>query len=301
MPESAGVAAQIVEVMRQLAGKHPGFRPVHAKGLLCAGTFRPSPEARRVTRAAHFQDSPVAVVVRFANASGNPAIGDGTPGVRSMSVKFRLPAGKDADVLANSVEGFVARTPEETLEFFRAQLTPETFPKYLESHPAARDFVARLGPRAIPASYARASYHAEHAFRFTAADGTRRFGRYHFIPEAGEAYLSPDEAGKLGADFLRDEFERRLKAAPAVFRLVLQLAEAGDPTNDPTALWPAARPTVALGRLEITAISPTGAADERRLVFDPVNLTDGIDLSDDPVLLVRSAAYSISYNQRTTG
>ena len=33
------VIAQLVETMRALAGSHPGFRPVHAKGIVCAGTF----------------------------------------------------------------------------------------------------------------------------------------------------------------------------------------------------------------------------------------------------------------------
>ena len=81
----------------------------------------------------------------------------------------------------------------------------------------------------------------------------------------------------------------------------MQLAEEGDPTDDVTALWPADRPLVELGRLEVTGISPTGAADERRLVFDPTNLADGIALSADPILLVRSAAYSISYDHRSKG
>jgi catalase len=56
-----------------------------------------------------------------------------------------------------------------------------------------------------------------------------------------------------------------------------------------------------LGRLEVTAIFPTSAADERGLVFDSTNRTDGIDLSADPILLVRSAAYSISYDHRRKG
>jgi len=56
-----------------------------------------------------------------------------------------------------------------------------------------------------------------------------------------------------------------------------------------------------LGRLEVTGISPTSAADERRLIFDPTNRTDGIDLSADPVLLARSAAYAISYDRRSKG
>jgi len=85
------------------------------------------------------------------------------------------------------------------------------------------------------------------------------------------------------------------------FRLLLQLAEAGDPTDDVTALWPEDRPVVELGRLEVTGISQTSAADERRLIFDPSNRTDGIDLSGDPILLARSAAYAISYDHRSKG
>jgi catalase len=63
------VVAQLVATMRALAGSHPGFRPAHAKGVVCAGTFRPSPEARRQSRAAHLQGAPVATVVRFSSAS----------------------------------------------------------------------------------------------------------------------------------------------------------------------------------------------------------------------------------------
>jgi catalase len=301
--------AEIVETMRTLAGSHAGFRPVHAKGIVCSGTFRPSPEARRVTRAVHLQGGPVPAVIRFANASGNPDVHDGLPGVRSLAVKFQLPDGKSADVLANSVEGFVARTPEELLEFLRAQLPnpatgkpdPDAVPRFLAAHPGAQAFVGRLMQKAVPASYAQASYHAQHAFRFTAADGASQFGRYHFVPEAGEAFVPPDEAGTRSPSFLRHELEARLRAGAAVFRLLLQLAEASDPTDDPTALWPAERRRVELGRLEVTAISSTSLADEQRLVFDPSNRTDGIDLSADPILLARSAAYSISYDYRSKG
>ena len=40
---------------------------------------------------------------------------------------------------------------------------------------------------------------------------------------------------------------------------------------------------------------------ERRRIFDPTNLTDGIDLSADPILPARSAAYSVSYERRSKG
>ena len=97
MPGSAApdrVVAQLVETMRTLAGSHPGFRPAHAKGIVCAGTFHASSDARRVTKASHLQGQSVSTVIRFANASGNPDVHDGQPGVRSLSVKFPLSGDK---------------------------------------------------------------------------------------------------------------------------------------------------------------------------------------------------------------
>ena len=303
------VIAQLVETMRALAGLHPGFRPVHAKGVVCSGTFHGAPEAHDVSRALHLQGQTVPTVIRFSNSSGNPNVHDGVANARALAVKFQLLDGKNTDVLALSIEGFPARTPEDFLAFLQAQLpdpvtgqpTPDALSRFLDGHPATRAFLERLMQKAVPASYGRATYFAEHAFLFTAADGTSRFGRYRWIPEAGEAYISPDDASKRSADFLREELENRIQKSPVVFRLLLQLADQNDPTDDATALWPADRPLVELGRLEIVGISPTSAADERRLVFDPTNLTDGIDLSADPIPLARSAAYSISYDRRSKG
>jgi hypothetical protein len=44
-----------------------------------------------------------------------------------------------------------------------------------------------------------------------------------------------------------------LRNGPVVFHLLLQLAGEADPTDDVTALWPADRTMVELGRLEVTA------------------------------------------------
>jgi catalase len=233
------VIAQIVETMRALAGSHPGFRPVHAKGIVCSCSFRGAPDAPRASRASHLQGQAVPTTIRFANASGNPDVHDGLANTRSLAVKFQLTDGKNADILANTIEGFPVRTPEDLLAFLRAQLpdpvtgqpAPDAVPRFLDGHPAARAFIERLTQKAVPASYGQASYHAEHAFRFTAADGTSRFGRYHWMPGAGEAYFSPDDASKRSANFLHDELESRLRNSPVVFRLVLQLAAEGDPTT----------------------------------------------------------------------
>jgi len=301
------VTEQIVDVQQVLVGPHPGFRRFHAKGIVGAGTFVAGPEARRISKAAHFQGQSVPVTLRFSNGGGDPTVHDGVPDVRALAVKFLLPDGKKTDLLAITNEAFLARTAEDLLAFLQANLPdpatgkpdPQAIPRFIQSHPAVAAFVGRLMQKPVPVSFTQAAYHAIHAFRFTAADGSSRFGRYHWIPEAGEAYLNPEEAAKRDPNFLSAELKARLAKGPASFRLNLQIAEPGDATNDATALWPAERRVVELGRLQVESISPTSAADERRLIFDPTKLMEGIDLSEDPIPAARSAAYSVSYERRT--
>jgi catalase len=301
------IAKEIVDLQQAVAGKHPGFRTAHAKGIVCTGTFVASPEARRITKAAHLQGQPVPVTLRFSNASGSPAEHDGAPDVRGLAVKFSLPDGKKTDLLAISNEAFLAATAEGMRDFLQVQAPdpstgkadPQGVPRFLESHPAAAAFIGRLMQKPVPASYAQCAYHAVHAFRFVSADGKSQFGRYHWIPEAGEAYLNPEAAQTRDANFLQAELKSRVAKGPASLRLELQLAEAGDATNDATVLWSAGHRVVELGRLAIEAVSPTSAADERQLIFDPLKVTDGIEVSDDPIPAARSAAYTFSYEWRT--
>ena len=62
------VIAQLVEAMRARAGSHPGFRPVHAKGIVCSGTFRGAPQACGVSRAPQILD--IIDVVRIDSDEG---------------------------------------------------------------------------------------------------------------------------------------------------------------------------------------------------------------------------------------
>ena len=36
------------------------------------------------------------------------------------------------------------------------------------------------------------------------------------------------------------------------------------------------------------------------IIFDPARVTDGIELSDDPVIKYRSEVYGLSYTRRTS-
>jgi len=79
---------------------------------------------------------------------------------------------------------------------------------------------------------------------------------------------------------------------------VVQLANAGDPTKDPSIVWPEDRKTIDIGIISITSMVADSSAAEKELAFDPTYLTDGIELSDDPFPRLRSKVYTLAVSHR---
>src|SRR3954471_20150865 len=101
---------QAVEAIGNVFGRHEEHRAVHAKGTLCAGTFTATPDAARLTRAAHMQGQPVEATVRFSNASGDPVAHDGVPDGRGLAAKLYLDDGTRTDIVTVTAGRFFART-----------------------------------------------------------------------------------------------------------------------------------------------------------------------------------------------
>ena len=301
------LSERLVDGLNAAYGVHPGHRAAHAKGVLCAATFIATPAAGALTKAAHFQSEAMRAHVRFSNGAGDPSIPDGSRDARGMAVKVYLPDGTTTDVVALTLPTFFTRTPEELIAFNLARRPlPETgapdmekVGAFLAEHPETVPAVTAAITAPIPASYARLTYHAIHAFKFVAADGTVRPARYHFVPVAGEASISDDEAAGKSEHYLRDELEQRLAEGPAVFRVDLELAADGDPIDDPTAVWPDDRERVHVADLEITALAFDREQDGDILVFDPSRLTAGIEPTGDPIWAARSGAYRVSVTRRS--
>ncbi|MET4697471.1 catalase [Constrictibacter sp. MBR-5] len=300
----ASTPVRLVHAFNDLFGVHEGYRAVHAKGLVCEGSFIASPEARAVTRAPHMQGVEVAVVFRFSDFAGTPAVASGTPHAspRGLSLKFLLPEGS-TDIVAHSYDGFPAATPEAFLGFLQAAAAsgpdvaaPTPLDRFAAAHPAARRFLDH--PKPIPSSYAAEAFFGVNAFRFENAEGRSVHGRYRIVPVGGTDHLDPAVAAARPADFLAAELVDRLARGAAQFRLILQIADPGDPITDGTILWPEDRRQIDLGALTIRRIAADNPATERRLLFTPLNLVDGIDTSGDPMLTARSRAYAKSFSIR---
>ncbi len=294
---------EAIEAIRGTGGAQPGSRALHAKGNLYRGRFTASPAAAELSRARHLDGSAVPALFRFSNGSGNPAQPDGLPGVRGLAVKLTLPDGSTTDVSAQTARLFVSSTPDGFVDLLRAMRPGLTKPlrmgAYFLTHPGLVGALPVLRDAGrVPASYASVTYHGLHAFRWTAADGSSRFVRYHLRPVAGEDFLSGSSARLKDADFLHHELNHRLSRGPVRFDYVVQIAGPDDSTVDPSAAWHGSE-TVIVGNFEVTGIDTEREHGGDIVVFDPMRVTDGIEPSDDPVLRFRSRAYSASVKLRT--
>jgi catalase len=294
---------QIVDLANEVDGVHPGFRAFHAKGVVIEGTFKASPEARQLSSATLFNGSTIRVTARFSDGAGVPTVPDGTPAMpRGIAIKYHLPGGADTDMVTNSFKFFPVGTGEDFRHLLQAIVaSPPTAPhptkleQFFGAHPNAPKAIGSLP---IPDSFADEEYHGIDAFIFVNKRGQRQAVRYLVVPQK-VVHITPEDAAKQPPNYLFDELAQRIAHEPVVFHLKVQLAAPGDQTKDPSQPWPDDRKVVDLGVLTLTNVLANSSEVEKKLLFLPTNLTAGIELSDDPLPSVRSAAYGVSFGRRS--
>jgi catalase len=202
------------------------------------------------------------------------------------------------DIIAHSVDAFPGRDGEETLAFFMA-VKEGKVPELLgdPKNENARRFV--MAPKPTPKGLEREEYFAVNTFRFVDKDGKGTNVRYRIVPELGVETLSDEETKSKPANFLYDGLKETIKSGPAVFKLVVQVAEEGDVTSDNTVKWPEERKLVELGRISLDkVVEDDEAGQAKKVIFDPIPRVDGVEASDDPLLDVRATAYLVSGRER---
>jgi catalase len=299
-------AVQTVDIMNKLWGRHPGMRANHAKGVVVTGSFTPSKQAARLSKANIFAQSNVPITVRFSDSTGLPTLADGAgpANPHGMAIQFHPTGGPPVDVVTNSLAFFPVATGEEFLDLLQAlsvsgpgAAKPTAADTFIASHPSVPK---AFGSVSTPASFAQETYNSVNAFIFVNAAGNRQAFRFKIVPASGTKHLSPAEAAKLAPDFLMDELPARLAKAPVVFHLLAQLAKPGDPTNDATKPWPADRKLVDMGTITLVQAASDNASAQKAFHVLPNALTPGIEVSDDPLITARVRAYVISFGRRAS-
>lgn len=299
MTPSDPTPVEAIDRIQAAFGKpHGEYRTLHAKGAFYEGTFTATPEAAARCRALHLQGTEVPILVRWSNGGGKRNAPDGVPDVRGMAVSFQLPDGTATDLLGQTAPRFPVRTPEAFVALVEAAASPVRLARFVARHRSALPPLlanARAKALVAPASYAEATFYPIHAYRWTAADGAQCWVRYTFRPKATKDDRLPERPA--GRDRLREEIVARLAVAPVEYSLEVAVAGDRDDPHDPMAVW---RPADVFdaGTMTVTAPAEDPEADGAIVVFDPTRTVAGIDLSDDPILRYRAAAYSESARRR---
>jgi catalase len=296
------LAHRIHDMLRSAPTSSPTHRALHAKGMVVLGTFTPSGGLADLTTASHLVAGTTSATIRFSHPAGNPTVSDTVPSARGMAVKLRT-AGAAHDLVGVSMPAFYVHDGTSFLELTAARAPdpttgvpdPDKMLAFVLAHPESRPAIEAVLAARVPASYSSLVYNGLHTFLLVDEEGVRHPFRWSWVPVGGEAFLDePDVDGLDLASELADRLATR--AADADFDLLIHLGQPGDPTGDPTAVWPE-RPTVVAGRLELVA--PAG--DVEPIIFDPNNVTDGLALpDDDQILQLRKSVYGLSYAERTS-
>jgi catalase len=289
-------------------GIHPGYRRNHAKGVCVSGYFQSSGEAAPYSVAQVFEPGRrTPVVGRFAIPGGNPYAPDSSVPIRSMALRFAQPDGQQWRTGMNSMPVFPVSTPRAFYEMLQAQQPnpatgkpdPRKLAAFFAAHPETAAFRAWAKTAEPSASFAADSYYSLDAFVLVGPSGRRQAVRWRMVPEttpgASDTQMPPSSANYLDADL-----RKRLSLGALRWRLLVTLAEPGDPTDDAAREWPAGRPTVDAGTLVIERAEPQASGPCRDVNYDPLVLPDGIQASNDPLLPARSAVYADSYLRRTS-
>ena len=300
---------QVISALEKTFGVHPGERRNHIKGTCAAGTFVGLPAARIYSRSALFSGEPTPVIARFSLPGGNPHAPDTARTARGLALAFRLADGSRQHMTMLNTPVFGASSPQTFLNDIVAKQPradtgkpdPERIKAFHAAHADSRaqaEFLARHNP---PPSWANSSYFGIHTFKFVSQQSSTTLVRWRFVPQDGEAELTDAQLSSSSQQFLEARLIERVQRGPIHWDMIVTIGEAGDAQNDPTVLWPRDRREIKAGTLTIVSAQPQRGAACEKVNFDPLVMSDGIQPTDDPVLLFRSPAYAISVGKRLSG
>ncbi len=285
---------------------HPGFRRAHSKGVCVSGSFQGTPEGAALSSARVFQQPQVPVQGRLSIGGGDPHGADANARVRSMALQLISDDGQQWRTAMNSFPFFAVPTAEAFLEQTRAGIPdpatgkpdPAKMAAVQAKYPSARAFGQWAKTAPWSDSWANTTYNGVNSFRFIAADGSEHFVRWSLRPQAPFVEMTAEQRAQAGLDYLADEFQQRLAQGHVRWDMWVTVADAGDPVDDPSQVWPEQRRQVKVGTLDLTSMQPQADGACRDINYDPLILPKGIKGSNDPILAARSAVYSQSFNRR---
>ena len=292
---------KLVDAFAPPGGPALGHRRNHVSGICFTGVFEANGAGSSLSEAPMFRSGQYPAIGRFNLATADIKAADATVRVRGMGLQISAPGGPVWRMAMIDSPFFPVSTPQVFYGLLVASASkdPNAMKTFAGAHPEFGHFGAWAQSAPWTGSYAEEPYNSLDSFVFKNGGGATHVVRWSLLPSAQPVPIPPNELAKRAPDFLDKEITERIKGGPLKWSLVIKVAEAGDPTADPSQEWPPSRQAVNVGTLIVQAIEAEASGPCREINYDPTVLPAGIGTSDDPFPAARSSAYRRSFDLRT--
>jgi len=300
-------------------------RVVHARGATAFGYFEAygrygDEPIGQFSRAKLFQEQGkrTEVAVRFSTVAGGRDSSEMARDPRGFAVKFYTEDG-NWDLVGNNLAVFFIRDAVKFPDFIHSQ-KPD--PVNFDRQPANRvfDFLSQtpeamhmltmvFGPRGVPSSYRTMQGFGVNTYKWVNAQGDTKLVKYHWIPKLGVKSLTAAQAAELQAAELgvhtKDLYGAIERGDYPEWDLQVQIMEDHDHPEldfdplDDTKTWPEELfPLKPIGRMVLDRVPANFFAESEQIAFGTGVLVDGLDFSDDKMLVGRTFSYSDTQRHR---
>ncbi len=299
-------------------------RVVHARGFVAHGEFEAygtigDEPAATYTRAKLFQDQgkKTPVSIRFSTVIGGRDSSEAARDPRGFAVKFRTEDG-NWDLVGNDLAVFFIRDAIKFPDVIHSlKPDPVTFRQepnrifdFMSQTPESMHMLSFLfGPRGIPKDYRHMDGFGVNTYKLVNAEGKGVLVKYHWKTQQGLESLTQEQADQIQATDLghasRDIYEAIEAGDYPQWELLVQVMDDHDHPEldfdplDDTKTWPEDQfPLRKVGMMTLNRNVTSHHDENEQIAFGTGVLVDGLDFSDDKMLVGRTFSYSDTQRYR---
>ncbi|ADB74810.1 catalase [Geodermatophilus obscurus] len=299
-------------------------RVVHARGFVAYGEFEATGKwgdepIERYTRAKLFNapGKKTDLAIRFSSVIGGRDSSEAARDPRGFAVKFYTEDG-NWDIVGNNLAVFFIRDAIKFPDVIHSlKPDPITFRQeparifdFMSQTPEAMHMLVNLfSPRGIPSDYRHMQGFGVNTYKWVNAQGETVLVKYHWIPKQGVKSLTAADAAAIQANDLghasKDLYEAIERGDFPQWDLYVQMMSDDehpeldfDPLDD-TKVWPENEFEPKLvGTMTLNRNITDHHNENEQSAFGTGVLVDGLDFSDDKMLVGRTFSYSDTQRYR---
>ncbi|MEU5988188.1 catalase [Spirillospora sp. NPDC047418] len=299
-------------------------RVVHARGVTSYGFFESygkwgDEPVANYTRAKLFQSAGkrTPIALRFSTVIGGRDSAETARDPRGFAIKFYTEDG-NWDLVGNNLAIFFIRDAIKFPDVIHAlKPDPVTFRQepgrifdFMSQSPESMHMLVNLfSPRGIPADYRHQQGFGVNTYKWVNASGESKLVKYHWIPKQGVRSMTGADAANVQANDLghatRDLHDAIDRGDFPEWELLVQMMDDHDHPEldfdplDDTKVWPENEfPAKPVGRIVLDRNVDDHFAENEQISFGTGVLVDGLDFSDDKMLVGRTFSYSDTQRYR---